>query len=145
MVDKKKESEASLMRRIALKASEHGARLWRNNTAKGWAGKSVVITESGQARVMPGDVLVHSARRLHAGLCVGSSDLIGLTPVLITEQHIGKTLAVFTAAEVKAGTNLTGAQQSFLEMVTRSGGIAIAPTSVEQFEAELMRHARTPD
>jgi len=40
-------------------------------------------------------------RNGQTGLCVGSSDLIGWTSKTITADDIGKTVAVFTAIEVK--------------------------------------------
>jgi hypothetical protein len=57
------------------------------------------------------------------GLCKGSSDLIGLRQVLIGPEHLGQTLAVFTAIEVKApGGRLREEQRSFLALVERFGG-----------------------
>jgi hypothetical protein len=70
-------------------------------------------------------VLIHDARPLHAGLCEGSSDLIGWTPVTITPDMVGTTIAVFTAVEVKTGrVRVTEAQTRFLDAVTAAGGIA---------------------
>lgn len=97
----------TLVRRIQLAASELGARLFRNNV--------------GVFRTFDGRVV-------KAGLCNGSSDLIGFTPVTIN----GKTLAVFTAVEVKTSTGRLSKQQSaFLAAVKQSGGIAIEARSVE--------------
>jgi len=57
------------------------------------------------------------------GLCKGSSDLIGLRQVLIGPEHLGQTLAVFTAIEVKApGRRLREEQRLFLSLVKRFGG-----------------------
>ncbi|MBL4769513.1 MAG: hypothetical protein JKY94_17705 [Rhodobacteraceae bacterium] len=66
-----------------------------------------------------------------------SSDLIGLTRVNITAQHVGRTLGVFTAAEIKKpGWNfakkLTAeeqAQSNFLTWVKANGGIATFATN----------------
>lgn len=59
------------------------------------------------------------------GLPPGSSDCIGFTKVTITPDMIGRTLAVFTAIEVKTkvGKEL-GNQKRFRRMITESGGIA---------------------
>ena len=55
----------------------------------------------------------------------GGSDLIGWTPVTITEEMVGQTLAVFTAIECKSAIGQpTDAQVSFLEAVRRQGGRA---------------------
>lgn len=61
-----------------------------------------------------------------------SSDRVGWTPVTITENMVGKTVAVFTAIEMKkenykpsgkAQNEHFEAQQRFCNTVTRAGGI----------------------
>lgn len=55
----------------------------------------------------------------------GGSDLIGWTPITITSDMVGRTVAVFTAVEVKTPKGKpTEAQVNFLQQVTKSGGIA---------------------
>lgn len=64
------------------------------------------------------------------GLCEGSSDLIGITPVTVTEGMIGKTIGVFTAIEVKKDVNKKydkhrmETQQRFIDFINRNGGFA---------------------
>ena len=62
------------------------------------------------------------------GLCKGSSDLIGWTPVTITPDMVGKKLAVFTAVEVKLNKNgkykATEDQLRFISAVRNNGGYA---------------------
>ena len=61
------------------------------------------------------------------GLCKGSSDLIGITPVTITEDMVGKTIGVFTAIEIKksrTGYKASDIQKRFIDMVNNNGGIA---------------------
>jgi hypothetical protein len=62
------------------------------------------------------------------GLCEGSSDLIGWTPITITPDMVGKKLAVFTAIEVKLNKNgkyrATEKQKNFINAVKKSGGYA---------------------
>ena len=62
------------------------------------------------------------------GLCNGSSDLIGWTPVTITEDMVGKKIAVFTAIEVKLNKNgkykATDDQKRFISAVLNNGGFA---------------------
>jgi hypothetical protein len=63
--------------------------------------------------------------RVEYGLCPGSSDLIGWTPVTITPEMVGRTIAVFTAIEVKQpGKYPSANQRIFLANVTRAGGIS---------------------
>jgi len=116
-------SEIDLVRRVQLKASELGHRLWRNNSGVGWAGEQVRVNRPTMIMMRPGDVLVRSARALHAGLAEGSSDLIGLT-------NIGTFLAVECKSE--RGKPTSG-QESFIDMINRLGGIGIIAKSVDDF------------
>jgi hypothetical protein len=114
------------MRRIMLAVSAAGGRVWRNNVAQGVVGHPTIWPKKPERiAVAPGDAVVRHARILHAGLCVGSSDMIGLTPVLIQHEHVGLTLAVFTALEAKSGAGrLTPEQTKFIDVMDRLGGIA---------------------
>lgn len=62
------------------------------------------------------------------GLCKGSSDLIGWTPVTVTPDMVGKKIAVFTAVEVKLNKNgkykATDDQKRFISAVLNNGGFA---------------------
>lgn len=113
-------SEGDLMREIQLASSEIGARLFRNNSAQGWVGKSQHIG---------GRILIDDPRPLHAGLCVGSSDLIGWTPTLTESGPV----AIFTAVEVKSHKGrLTVDQSRFLDAVRSAGGIGVCVKSVDE-------------
>jgi len=109
-----------------LALSKLGATVWRNNTGQGWVGtgQAVKIYRAGTASVHAGDVLLRQARPFHAGLCVGSSDLVGHYPVTITPEMVGRTVAVALYPEVKRKTALRGEQQQFLELVLSHGAIA---------------------
>ena len=79
-------------------------RLWRNNT---------------------GALVDQQGRFVRFGLCKGSSDLIGLSQVVIGPEHLGQTLALFTALEVKtARGRLSEEQEKFLRLVQQLGGRA---------------------
>ena len=113
--------EIDLVKSLQLRASEFGARLFRNNTGQGWVGQMIRCDGYSSIRVQPGDVLIRNSRPLHAGLCVGSSDLIGWTSE-------GKFLAV----ECKTDRGrLTEHQNNFLTQVKQDGGIAILARSVD--------------
>ena len=86
-------SERAIQNEILLSASEAGWTLWRNNVGVGWQGQ--------YTRLPDGSILIQDPRPLHAGLCVGSSDLIGWRPLLIGPEHVGTTIAQFTGIEVK--------------------------------------------
>lgn len=92
-------------------------RLFRNNVGMGWAGRLVENRN--------GLVILADARPLHAGLCAGSSDLIGWTTVTVTPAMVGQPVALFTAVEVKAARGrATDDQRRFIDAVVRFGGIA---------------------
>lgn len=93
--------ESDIQRLIMLALSEAGCLIWRNNTG----------------------VLKNAAGiPIKFGLCVGSSDLIGLTPT-------GRFLAV----EIKTPTGKpTPEQTRFLEAVRARGGIAGIARSPEE-------------
>jgi len=98
-------SESAILKRVMMEASKLGLRVWRNNT---------------------GALRDQDGRLVRYGLCVGSSDLIGLIPVTITPDMIGQTLAVFTAIEVKApGKKPTEEQAKFLAAIRKNKGIAL--------------------
>lgn len=96
-------------------------RIFRNNVGTGWQGASVrQWKENGHSYM-----LLKDPRPLHAGLCVGSSDLIGWRIVEVTPEMVGKHVAVFTAIEIKTETGRpTKEQSNFLQVVQMSGGIA---------------------
>lgn len=103
-------SEAAIMAEIRLALAERGLLMFRNNTGR-------LKNDKGQL--------------VQFGLAVGSSDLIGLTPVVITPEFVGRTLAVFTAIEVKNERGKpTDAQERFIERVIDLGGIAGVARSV---------------
>ena len=73
--------------------------------------------------VYKGDVVIKKARRFHAGLALGSHDLIGWNPFKISEDHLGKTIARFTSMEIKTiNTAITKEQKNWKEAVNQAGG-----------------------
>jgi len=122
-----------------LKAlSGAGALVFRNNTGSGWAGKSFGLTSGQVYRAKGGERVVLDARPLKAGLCTGSSDIIGGTPVVVTPDMVGSTVLVFTAVEVKDGTGRpTKEQANFVEVVRKSGGLAAFARSADEALAAI--------
>ena len=97
--------EAVIQQHIRLALSEAGAVMFRNNVG---------------ASHLP------DGRLLRYGVCnPGGSDLIGWTPVTITPDMVGRTLAVFTAVECKTPNGkATEDQLNFICNVLRAGGFA---------------------
>lgn len=113
-----------------------GVRIFRNNVGKCWTGKSTVISSRRQVWLDVGDVVIQQGRFFHAGLCVGSSDLIGFKSVEVTPEMVGTKVAIFLAPEIKTGTGrVSEEQRNFIKMVSDFGGIAyIATNEVEALE-----------
>jgi ribosomal protein L27 len=122
--------EHEIQQRVLLACGSGSTRLWRNNVGTGWAGQATKIQRRGMVAVEPGDVIVRQGRPLHAGLCVGSSDLIGYRQV--------DGVAQFVAFEVKSATGRPTAQQTqFLDHITSAGGCAGIVRSVDDAQALL--------
>ncbi|OJF91176.1 hypothetical protein AX761_22660 [Rhizobium sp. 58] len=122
------------MRRIMKEATRLGARLFRQQVGMGWIGKAFRIERKKMISVNPGDVVVKSARPFHTGF-PGWSDTGGWTPVVVTPEMVGTTIAVYTAVEVKDKTSLSTEQRAFLLAVKNAGGIA----GVAKSEDDLSR------
>lgn len=59
------------------------------------------------------------------GLGTGTSDFIGWTVKEITQDMVGRKVAIFTAIEAKASdSKLTTDQKKFIDLVKKNGGIA---------------------
>jgi hypothetical protein len=116
--------ETNLVRKIMLKlGADPKIRIFRNNSGKCWIGASKMFNSSQTVNVKAGDVLVQQARYFDAGLCPGSSDLIGLKAIKITPEMVGAEIACFVAIEVKLPSGRVQENQiNFLDMVKRLGG-----------------------
>lgn len=132
--------ETALQQRIMLAMSKLGYRVFRNNVAKAWIGKSFKLRGgvvypmkgAGPIPVPEGSVLVIGPRILHAGLVKGSSDLIGWRTIEVTSDMVGKKIAVFTAAEIKTKDGrLRPEQKTFQAQVAFAGGCAYIVRSEE--------------
>lgn len=144
MTKKTKKSEDSVSKDIRFQTSnECGTKLFRNNVGA-FQSKTGAWVRYG---------LANESKAMNAH--VKSSDFIGFTPVVITPDMVGSTVAVFTAIEAKEeGYKPSGvkqikhyeAQQRFCEMVSGFGGIAgIADSgkrAVELVENWLTRYSK---
>lgn len=107
--------ETDITHHIQLEASSVGARLFKNV-------RGMFLTIDG-------------SRKVRAGLqAAGASDLVGATPLKITEDMVGKTLAIFTVVEVKTEDGrVSPEQQHFIDFVLKIGGFAGVARTVEDY------------
>lgn len=111
-------NEKSILNYIQLALSKLGAVTFRNNTGTAYQGTRLQSP-------LPNSVLLGDPRPLHAGLCKGSSDLVGWQTVEVTPDMVGKRVAVFVAIEVKTPkAKPTEEQLNFLRRVQEAGGLA---------------------
>lgn len=110
--------ESAVQQRTRLELARLGALVYRNN---------VGACEDKQGRIIRYGLCNESAQMNRA---LKSSDLIGVTPVLIQPHHVGRTLGVFTAIECKhSDWHMTPsdaraqAQQRFIDLIRSVGGI----------------------
>jgi len=110
--------ESNVQKLIQLALSDAGCTTWRNNVAKAWVGDQLIWNADGSLTII-------KPRVLNAGLCKGSSDLIGIAPKIVTESMVGSKIGVFFAPEIKSATGRpTKDQTIFLRHVISTGGIA---------------------
>jgi len=131
--------ETNIVRKIMLAIGINpNIRIFRNNTGSAWIGASVKFTKRQSVNVEAGDVLIKNARFFNAGLCVGSSDLIGIKSTEITPDMVGQKIAIFTAIEVKQPNGRTSKEQiNFINMVNSLGGIAFIAHSDDEAKSFL--------
>lgn len=111
-------SEAAIQQRIRLDASRYGVRLWRNNNG-------ATLDENGR---MIRFGLANDSAKINGQM--KSSDLIGVTPILVLPEHVGRTFGLFTSIEVKrpgwryTGTKREKSQFNWITLISSMGGIA---------------------
>ena len=124
-------TEAAVQQDIRLAASQTGRVMWRNNNG--------AATPPDGRHIRFG--LGNDSKRINEAF--KSSDLIGITPVVVTPQMIGTMLGVFTACEVKpgnwkwSGNGREQGQWNYIQVVNRYGGIGTFAKSVKDYESCL--------
>jgi len=119
--------EDQIQTEIRLVTANNNGMLFRNNTG-------VAVNPAGQ-HIRYGLANESKAQNKR----VKSSDLIGIQQVIIGPEHIGRTLGVFVAIEVKregwkyTGTDREQAQLKFIEKIREFGGLAGFAASVQDY------------
>lgn len=117
-----REGDIQSMIRLKLNDIENG-RYWRANAGQAWTGND--ITRRGKT------VIIRDARPFKSGLPKGFPDIFGVTPLLITENHVGQILGIFTGIEVKNKSKVTEAQRKMVVRLLKSGSMAGVAYCVE--------------
>lgn len=121
-------TESELQQRIQLEAPHHQCILERNNSGQ-------VTLEGRVVRFGLGNISKKHAQNMR------SSDLVGITTVMVTPDMVGKPIGVFTAVEVKSPDwnpnkkldQHERAQANWLAWVRAMGGIAGFVNSLDSF------------
>jgi hypothetical protein len=100
--------------------------------------KQILTLSRGDTRLFRNNVGFDAHNKVRYGLVKGSSDLIGWKTINVTQDMVGKKIAVFTAIEVKKpGGRIRPDQKIFIDKVNTSGGIASICYSLEEAEKLL--------
>lgn len=112
-----------LTNQVREAVSRYGARLFNVHVGKFWAGNPTRFSRSQTVEVHDGDVLIRRARLINSGI-EGMADLIGFTPVNITQDMVGSVLPVYTSVEIKTTDRPSPKQLRWVEFVNENGGRA---------------------
>ena len=120
--------ESTVSDEVRLKASQLGWRLWRNNVGVAVDKRGIPVRYG----------LCNESKRMNTK--TKSSDLIGIRPVVITQDMVGTTVGVFVAVEVKkstwkwSGSPRELAQNNFLDIVNKLGGHGVFMNNTENLK-----------
>ena len=109
-------TESDVQNQQRLITSQMGWRMWRNNCG--------ALQDSTGRWVRFG--LGNDSKT--ASQHLASADLIGIIPVLITPEHVGRTIGMFASIECKAShgaVRVPQAQRNWQQLVRSLGGYAI--------------------
>ena len=122
--------ESEVQQEVQIKAMHYGCNLMRNNCG-------CLLDDTGRpVRYGLGNVSKKHQEK------IASSDLIGITKVVVTQEMVGMTLGIFTAVEVKKEAwnpnkkldKRETAQNNFINWVRSMGGIAGFANSVDKLK-----------
>lgn len=117
------EQADELTRRYLLSLDGTYQRRFRSNSGMAWVSdKKLFIKKATTVRLFPGDVVLRQARAFH-GMIPGWFDYIGWDSVVITQEMVGTTVAVFAGDEIKTDSDrLRPPQRRLGECLARMGG-----------------------
>ncbi len=111
-------SEKAIQTEMQISFPYCGGKIWRNNVGAFYDGQGRLVRYG----------LGNESKKVNEEN--KSSDLIGITPVTVTQGMVGQKVGIFTAIECKregweyTDTKAERAQKNFLELVKSLGGRA---------------------
>ena len=115
--------ESDIQNQILIELSKQGTVAFRINAGSFWAGEIMSNKDN--------MLLMKNPRKVQ-GAPEGTSDIIGVTSVMITTEMVGTRVGVFTAIEVKKpGQNPKPHQVNFLSQMRSRGALAGVARSPE--------------
>ncbi len=115
--------ESNIFKACQIRATELGARLWRQNSGISWAGKATRVEKNGQYTLKTGDVIIRNGYALRSGF-PGISDGGGYCMVTVTPEMVGQSMPVVLQVETKADGAVTEEQRKFIAHIRKVGGRA---------------------
>lgn len=115
--------ESNIFKACQIRATELGARLWRQNSGISWAGKATRVEKNGQYTLKTGDVIIRNGYAMRSGF-PGISDGGGYCMVTVTPEMVGQSLPVVLQIETKADCAVTDEQRKFIKHIRGVGGRA---------------------
>lgn len=116
-------SEAAVQASVRLEAASKGVQLWRNNVGSLLDQRGIPVRYG----------LANESKAENTN--IKSGDLIGIRPVRITQQHVGRTIGQFVSREIKhhnwhwRGDRHEMAQARWALIVAIAGGDALIVNS----------------
>ena len=117
--------------RLTVTKESKATTLFRANVGKAWTGKKIASSDD--------IITLQEARPFTTGLPIGFPDLFGLKTVKITEDMVGKEVAMFVFLEVKRpGGRVMKAQERMIEHLrslgARGGIVHSAGEAIDMLE-----------
>jgi len=131
-------TEAEVQDNIRLTGPKHSSTLFRNNTG-------ALKDETG--RVVRYGLANESKEQSEK---IKSSDLIGITSIIVTPDMVGKRIGIFTAVEVKRpdwkykGDKRETAQRNFIDFIKSCGGFRYLSPAPHPRTSALCPPSRVP-
>lgn len=123
---------------LALGRRYPRARLFRNNNGSGWTGPGFNLRRGQVYTAQGGERVITQPRPVEFGLVKGAGDGIGWNSIKITQDMVGKRVAVFLSIETKAVNGRVKEEQlNWLRAVNDAGGIALIIRDPDQLELHI--------